>query len=393
MELPSQAPAATLVFQTMLAHGPLTRAEISRRTGLSSGAVTKAASPLLEDGWIVELGHPQGERSSGRPATLVAVRAERASFLGIKITGDELIGVLTDLTATTLATKRMRLDSRDVGSVVRSIGQLAKRLTDAPASRRAGPVHSLGLALSGDVDRADGVVHHSPFLNWHAVPLARLVTESIGLTTVIENDVRALTVAEQWFGIGAGTASFALVTIGAGIGCGMALDGHVVTGAHGVSGEIGHLPVGAVERVCTCGNVGCVEAVASTQAIVEQARAATGDHRLSMKDAVRLAHAHDPAVREVFARAGHAIGLAIASVANLIGPERIIISGEGVASYELFAEQIRQTFAAQAFGAASECELIARPLPFEEWARGGAAVAARGLVAPVRPPRPPNGDG
>ena len=69
----------------------------------------------------------------------------------------------------------------------------------------------------------------------------------------------------------------------------------------------------------------------------------------------------------------------------MIGPERIIISGEGVASYDLFARQIRETFAAQAFGAAKDSEIIVRPLPFEEWARGGAAVAALRLVAPARP--------
>jgi predicted NBD/HSP70 family sugar kinase len=374
----------------MLTHGPLTRAEISRRTGLSSGAVTKAATPLLDDGWIVELGRPSGDdHPTGRPATLVAVRAERASFLGIKVTGDELIGVLTDLTATPIATRRARLDSRDVGSVVRAIAHLAGRLVSAPRSRRAAGIHGLGVTISGDVDRITGAVRHSPFLNWHGVPLARLVEAATGTSTVIENDVRALTIAEQWFGAGAGVTSFALVTIGTGIGCGLSIDGHVVTGAHGVSGEIGHLPVGATDRTCTCGNTGCVEAVASTQAIIEQTRQATGDPRLSMMDAVRLAHKGDPAVRTVFTRAGHALGMAIASVANLIGPERIIISGEGVASYDLFAEQIQQTFAARAFGAVAECELIVRPLPFEEWARGGAAVAAQQLVAPEKPTRRP----
>jgi predicted NBD/HSP70 family sugar kinase len=368
----------------MLTHGPLTRAEISRRTGLSSGAVTKAATPLLDDGWIVERGRPAGDdRPTGRPATLVAVRPERASFLGVKVTGDELIGVLTDLTAKPIATRRARLDSRDVGSVVRAIAQLVGRLVAEPRAQGAAEIHGLGVTISGDVDRATGVVHHSPFLNWHGVPLAKLVEAATGTPTVIENDVRALTVAEQWFGAGAGTSSFALVTIGTGIGCGLSIDGHVVAGAHGVSGEIGHLPVGAVDRMCTCGNTGCVEAVASTQAIIEQARQATGDPRLSMTAAVRLAHNGDPAVRTVFTRAGHALGLAIASVANLIGPERIIISGEGVASYDLFAEQIQQTFAACAFGAAADCLLIVRPLPFEEWARGGAAVAAQQLVTPV----------
>jgi predicted NBD/HSP70 family sugar kinase len=228
------------------------------------------------------------------------------------------------------------------------------------------------VTISGDVDHEAGMVHYSPFLNWRGVPLAELVEKATGLPVVIENDVRALTVAEQWFGAGAGIRSFAVVTVGTGVGCGVSVNGQVIEGAHGVAGEIGHLPVGGTDRMCTCGNTGCVEAVAATQPIVEQARQVTGNPRLSMNEAIRLAHKGDPEVRAIFARAGHALGLAIASVANLIGPERIIISGEGVASYDLFA-------------AAADCEIIVRPLPFEEWARGGAAVAALRLVAPARP--------
>jgi len=378
--LPSQAPATVLVLRTMLAHGPLTRAEVVRRTGLSSGAVTKAAAPLLDDGWIVELGRPTGDHLTGRPATLVAVRPERASFVGVKVTADETIGVLTDLTATPIATRRSTLDSRDVDSVVTAIARLVRRLTGPDHA----PVHGLGVTISGDVDRQTGTVHHSPFLDWHGIPLARLVETATGIPTLIENDVRALAVAEQWFGAGAGLSSFALVTVGTGIGCAMSIDGRVVSGAHGVAGEVGHLPLGGLDRLCTCGNRGCVEAVASTRAIVEQAREAAGDPELTMARAVKLAHDGDPAVRAVFARAGHAVGLAMASVANLIGPERIIISGEGVSAYDLFADQIRQTFTARAFGAAKDCELIVRPLPFEEWARGGAAVAAQLLVTPGR---------
>lgn len=368
----------------MLAHGPLSRAEAGRRTGLSPGAVTKAATPLLEDGWIEEIGPQAGERAAGRPATLLALRAERAGFLGVKVTAEELFGVRTDLTARPLATRRAALDSQDVGSVVLAIGQLVRRLTSGQAARGAPDVHGLGVAISGDVDGSTGVVHRSPFLNWQGVPLARLVEEATGLPTVIENDVRALTVAEQWSGAGAGLSSFAVITVGTGIGAGLSIGGRVVSGAHGVAGEVGHLPVRGAERMCTCGNIGCVESVAATQAIVEQARQASGDAKLTMADAVRLARAGDAAVRAVFTRAAHALGLAIAAVANLIGPERIIISGEGVAFYDLYAEQMRATFNAQAFGAAKDCDLIVRPLPFEEWARGGAAVAAQNLVSPSR---------
>jgi predicted NBD/HSP70 family sugar kinase len=384
MELRSRPPAVAHVLQTVLVHGPLTRTEIGQHTGLSSGAVTKAATPLLEDGWIAELARPVVDRPAGRPATLVAVRGERASFLGVKVTADELIGVRVDLTGKPLAARRARFDSRDVDSVVRAIARLVRPLVAAPRAAQAAEIHGLGVTISGDVDRETGSVHHSPFLNWHGVPLAQLVENATGLPTVIENDVRALTVAEQWFGAGAGVASFAVVTVGTGIGCGLFVNGHVIPGAHGVAGEIGHLPVGGADRMCTCGNIGCVEAVAATQSIVEQARQATGNMRLSMTEAVRLAHDGNPAVRAIFTRAGHALGLALASVANLIGPELIIISGEGVASYDLFAEQIRKTFTAQAFGAAADCKIIVRPLPFEEWARGGAAVAALRLVVPTR---------
>ena len=399
MTLSDQPPAAALVFQTLLAHGPLTRAETGRRTGLSPGAVTKVATPLLTDGWITELAEPAPKRATGRPATLIAVRGERARFIGVKVTADELIGVVADLTARPLVTRRAVLDSRDVGTVVLAIARLVEELRAAVAvghdgsghdsgghdsGGHDGGIHSIGVTISGDVDGQTGVVQYSPFLNWHRVALAQLVETATSIPTVIENDVRALTVTEQWFGAGAGLSSFALITVGAGIGCGLSIGGRVVSGAHGVSGEVGHLPVSGTERTCTCGNTGCVEAVASTHAITEQARSATGDPGLTMTQAVRLAHAGDPAVRAVFTRAGHALGLAIASVANLIGPERIIISGEGVATYDLFADQVRETFAARAFGAAAECDLLLRPLPFEEWARGGAAVAAQHLFAPPK---------
>ncbi|MFJ2418912.1 ROK family transcriptional regulator [Streptomyces brevispora] len=385
MNLSRQPPSAALVLQTLLTQGPLTRAELGRRAGLSSGAVTKVSAPLLDDGWLTELG-PSGDRQPGRPATLVGVRPERARFIGIKITSDELIGMLVDLTAAPLTTHRTPLRSRDVGTVVRAVARLVGTLS-GPAGKgkgESGPaVHSIGVTVSGDVDGLSGTVRYSPFLDWHGVRLAALVEEATGIPAVIDNDVRALTVAEQWFGAGVGLSSFALVTVGAGVGCGMSVEGRVISGAYGVSGELGHLPVGSGDRVCTCGNTGCVEAVASTQAIVDQVQEQTGDADLSLADAVRLARAGDATARAVFTRAGRALGLGIASVANLIGPERIIISGEGVAAYDLFADEIRRAFADRAFGAAARCELVVRPLPFETWARGGAAMAAHRLFAPL----------
>jgi predicted NBD/HSP70 family sugar kinase len=379
--VPLDSPAAARVFVAVLTEGPLSRVDVGRRTGLSSGAVSRAVRPLLDAGYLVERADGRAGAGLGRPANPLEVDSDRAFFVGIKVTGDELIGVVTDLRARIRSVRHLPLRARDVDTVVTAAGRVVNEL-QAAAGGLGRAVRQLGLAVSGDVDSASGLVRYSPFLGWRDVPLAALAERATGLATVVENDVRALTVAEQWFGAGVGASTFALVTVGAGIGCGLVVNGAVVSGAHGVAGELGHVPIETEGPPCHCGGRGCVEAIAADPAIVRQVRAATRVPDLTAEDAVALARAGDGPSRAVFARAGHAIGLALAAVANLVGPERIVISGEGLAAYDLLEDQIREAFAAQAFGAVARCELIVRPLPFEEWARGAAAVAIQRLVAP-----------
>jgi hypothetical protein len=96
---------------------------------------------------------------------------------------------------------------------------------------------------------------------------------------------------------------------------------------------------------------------------------------------VRVKITGDELIGAIFARGGNAIGTGIAAVANLVGPARIVVSGEGLAAYDLFETHIRAGFERQAFGAAVDCPLSIRPLPFEEWARGAAVVSIQSLVA------------
>jgi len=376
---PLTTPAATVVFTVVLTHGPVSRVEIARRTGLSSAAVTKAARPFIAAGYLEELGAITGP-TAGRPPNPLAVRGDREFFTGVKITDDELIGVVTDLRAEVQASMHRPLTGTSVDRVVADLaGIVADLLATSPTFGER--CHSLGLAMSGDVDRTAGLIRYSPFLGWRHVPLAELASAATGLDVTVENDVKSLTIAEQWFGEGIGASSFAVVTLGVGIGCGLVINDQVVPGAYGVAGEIGHVPVGGDEPECHCGGRGCVEAIAGTASIVQAVRASTGDPALEIGDAIAVAHAGDPAARAVFARAGRAIGLAMAAMANTVGPERIIITGDlaGLAAYDLFEQGIREAFADQAFGAAADCKLILRPLPFEQWARGAAAVAIERL--------------
>ena len=380
---PVAGATGSLVFTTVLTGGPLSRADVAVRTGLSAAAVTKAMKPLADAGYLVEVeeaAEDQGARRVGRPATPVRVHAERCYFAGVKVTGDELIGVVTDLQATVCAVRHRPLRSGAVEDVVTELAALVSDLLDESDSYRAS-FGGLGVSVGGDVDPESGMVRYSPFLGWRQVPVVDLVAAATGLPVRLENDVRALTVAEQWFGSGVGAGSFAVVTVGTGIGCGLFVNDRVVSGAHGVAGEIGHLPVDKDGPRCHCGNRGCVEAIAGNSAILDQIRETAGVEVSDLASAIELAR-NDPAARRVFAVAGHAIGMALAAVANFVGPERIVISGEGLAAYDLFSEQIRTTFAEHAFGAAGDCDLIIRPLSFDDWARGAAAVAIQRFIAP-----------
>jgi predicted NBD/HSP70 family sugar kinase len=378
--LPPASPAAIDVLTRILTSGPIPRVEIARQTGLSQAAVTKAVAPLIDAGFVALDGTRGRPDAPGRPVTPLRVVADAVTAIGVKVTADEAIGVATDFRATILDTEHRRMPRHTPGQVVRTVqavtSTLLRRLGD-----QAGQLVGVGVSVSGDVDTAHGLVRDSPRLGWRDVALRGLLEERLGRPVRIDNDVHALTVAEQWFGVGSSDVdSFVIVTIGSGIGCGLYLNGDVVNGSFGVAGEIGHLPLADQGLTCECGRIDCVETIASSAAIVRAVRAATGRADLDMDAVVELAHAGQPDAVAAFDRAATAIGRAIAVVANLTGPEVVVIEGEAVADFDVYETTVRKTFAAQAFGAAAQCRLELRPHTFDAWARGAAASVIRSFV-------------
>ncbi|MCU1658627.1 MAG: transcriptional regulator, partial [Pseudonocardiales bacterium] len=308
-------------------------------------------------------------------------------------TAAELIGVVTDLRAVVLESRHVALPvieepghhahTVDPDDVITAVAELVRLLRKSHPDRAAGLAH-VGVAVSGDVDEVTGTVRFSPLLGWRGISLADRLAAATGLPVSVENDVRALTVAEQWFGVGVGCSSFAVITAGTGVGCGLVVGGELVTGAAGVSGELGHLPIDPRGPECHCGGTGCVEAIIGESALLNRIAEVAGEPVRSWPDAVGLADGpRGPEIRAVFADAGRILGLAIASVANLVGPQRIVLTGEALVAYDLLAEAMHSAYAAQCFGAA-RAELVVRRLQFEHWARGAAALAIARLISPAR---------
>lgn len=363
------------VFETVLTRGPLSRRDTARLTGLSPAAVTNLVKPMISHGYLVERDREAGV--PGRPQIPLQVDAKRHYAIGIKLMRGELVGVIADLHAELQSSTRLKFDDPSPAGVVDAIASLTETLlSSSPQARDR--LLGIGIGLGGHVDGPRGLVVQAPFLEWHDVPLRKLVAERLGVEVVLENDVNALALAEQWFGPGSAYDSFAVVTLGVGIGCALVMDGKLWRGVGGSAGELGHMVVAPDGPLCHCGKRGCLEATVGDEGLVEMMTARSGRRYTAVSQVIAAAYSGDGHARAVFAEAGTSVGRAIATVLNLLNPPLVILSGEGLAASDLFIDALRTELARDSFStAAKDCTLLIRVLPDETWARGAAATMLR----------------
>lgn len=363
------------VFEAVLTRGPLSRRDAARLTGLSAASVTKLVKPMISHGYLIENVREAGV--PGRPQIPLQVDASRHHAVGIKLMDGEIVGVVADLHAEVQSSHRMKYRDTTPEGVLSAIDEMTGILLQrTPVERER--LLGIGIGLGGHVNGATGVVVESPFLGWRDVPLRQLVADRMNLPVVIENDVNTLAVAEQWFGAGSSFPSFALVTIGVGVGCALVLDGQLWRGVSGAAGEFGHMVVDPEGPECHCGKKGCLEAVVGDAAIAGAMSAAAGRRITKVSQVVVRAHAGDLDAQQVFTQAGLALGRAIAALLNLLNPPLVILSGEGITASDLFIDALRAELDRDAFSTtAGDCTVLVRPLPDETWARGAAATMLR----------------
>ncbi len=363
----------------VLRHGPLSRSELARRLDLSAGSLTRLSRPLIESGILVEPDEPHAT-AAGRPARPLVVATGDDHFIGVRLTGEHAWAVLTNLRAEPLAHLEAPLASHDPHEVVETVASLTRQLTGG-----AGTITGLGLGLGGQVV-ADGIVSRAPYLGWTDVPLGPALSTATGLPVTVENDVVALTTAENWFGAGRRERSLAVVTIGTGIGCGLIYGGNVVTGAAAGLGLVAHLPLGLPGPVCWEGHRGCAAAVLADGCILAQA-SSTLQRRVDHDELVDLVITGEHAgVNRIAEDVAVGLGRLIAIVTNVSLAPLVVISGEGLVLAELLQHRVRREVAAYRDHDAPQVELVFQPSAGSRWARGAAASAIQQYVSPGTEP-------
>lgn len=364
------------VLNTIKTWGPLSRTEIAKRTGLSAATITTIAAELLESNLVFE--KEAGDSSGGRKPILLALNPRGGYVIGAKLTEDHISAALTDLEATVLDKRTIPLAEVSQAAVLESFCQVINHMLEMNAIDRR-RFYGIGVGLAGIVDPARGLLRQSPIFGWDKVLLANLLYNSVEAPVYIDNDVNTLTLTELWFGRGQGIDNFLTVTIGRGVGLGIVLGGKLYSGARGGAGEFGHTVVDPGGPLCACKKRGCLETYVSDPALVRQAQEA-GLPVVSAEGLVHLAEAGDEIARVVLVHAGEILGRAIANLVNVLVPQLIILSGEGVRAGEwLFAPMRRslQEFVLPALR--SDVDLQIDVWDEYAWARGAAGLVLRHL--------------
>jgi N-acetylglucosamine repressor len=370
------------------------RLDLARKTGLSPALITIIVRNLIAMRLVNEA--PAVSSLVGRKPIPLEFRADAGYLIGVDIGSFYSHVVIADMKGrvvhgeqieTGIPEGRVRVLQRVFDSV---------RQTIAASNVTHEAILGMGIAHSGVIDTEKGLVLSFPrpgqMAQWKNVPLQAIFEEEFHLPCLLEDSVRTMATAERHFGLGREVDDFLFVEAGMGIGAAIFIDGKLYRGGGGKAGEFGHITVDENGPLCSCGNNGCLESVASCAAIIQAGRLAIergvdskirdlarGDlSRISIEVIAQAAAENDSLAFRVLQEAGTHIGQGLADLVNLLNP-RLIIFGGGLfrAAPHLLSDPLRRIIRQRALEKSSnDVQLRVSPLGREAGALGAARMIA-----------------
>ncbi|WP_147104201.1 ROK family transcriptional regulator [Nesterenkonia populi] len=381
-----EANLLVLTEEIFAAAEPLSRADLSIRTGMTRSTVSRLVDELLAAG-IVREGSPVVGGARGRPAVPLTPARKTLAGLGVEVNVNFMAARALDLTGAVLSEEIIEGDYRDSdpAQVLGSAGALAGRVAAAAQQTGARVVGTVA-AIPGLVAGDERSLLYAPNLGWKSVDVIDAFgagwPERPGFALVVnEAKLAALAVAEELTAEDLTEQTFIYLSAQAGIGSAVVVDGLVDPGPHGWAGEIGHLTVEPSGPQCSCGSTGCLEVYAGKHSLLQAAGLSpTG----TAEDLVSLTEGDDDAAaqaRAAVAQAGEALGVALSGAVNLVDVHDVVLGGEFAPLTDLLRScieaQLRQRVLAAEF-----CEFRVRESRsgLSPAASGGALRALRAVI-------------
>lgn len=337
----------SIILNLIHAKQPISRVEITHKTGLQVSTVTVITKRLIEKGLIYE--HGLAPSNGGRKPRLLALRAEKACAFGIDIGVTETTLAIGDFNGSIIHQKVFPT-GRKPGPFIDKLVDRVGRLVES--QRGKCEFEGIGVSATGIIDSAGGRIIFSPNLGWKEVDLRAAFEERLQLPVYIENDARASALSEVWQGNGkhAGIMNLVFVTVNEGIGTGVILNGQLFRGATGGAGEFGHISLDQNGPLCNCGNRGCWELYSSDRATVQRfidlSRRGKGSDteedfsQTTMRSLVALATSGNKAALSSIKTTAKYLSYGIANIVNSLNPEMVVVGGGITSAWPLIESLI-----------------------------------------------------
>lgn len=329
------------IMRALRRQGRISRGEVSSITGWSKAKASQEIRSLVDKGYLVEVG--EGVSQGGRKPRLLRINNQLGYVAGIDIGATSLDIALADVTGLILQRCSEPTDVHLRPETV--LGRCSELLLELIKRQGTAPDHLLGIGVGvpGPVDFARGVLVAPPLMpEWENFPIRDFFKKTFPFAfVVVDNDVNIMALGEQRAGDGAGIDHFIFVKIGTGIGAGIISNGKIHRGSDGCAGDIGHICVDKEGPLCTCGNKGCLEAMAAGPAIasraLEAARSGISPTLSQMREAnggvIRPEDVNaacregDQAALDIIRDSGQMIGDVLAGLVNFFNPSHIFVGG------------------------------------------------------------------
>jgi predicted NBD/HSP70 family sugar kinase len=326
------------------------RADLSRITGLSRSTVSAIVDDLIDGNLVREVG--AGDSRGGRRPTLLEFNDDAHALVGVEMGASHVAVFVTNLRAKVRTHKERR---HPVVTEPTSTMKLIEELIDealAEARLRPRELLGIGVAVPCPLDLRNPE-HLCPQLMpaWDGIAVTGTLARRYGCAVAMDNDANLGALAERWWGVGRSGEDLTYIKIATGVGAGHIIAGEVYRGSNGTAGEIGHIAIDLHGPPCRCGLRGCLAALVGAQALhdrVDQMIAAGADSILSRRERtvenlVEAARQGDRLARDVLGETGGYLGVAVASLLNLLNPAIVVVGGPLVGAGDLLLGRIRDT--------------------------------------------------
>ncbi|MDO3679725.1 ROK family transcriptional regulator [Paenibacillus ehimensis] len=342
-----------LVLDTIRHHFPISRADISVKTGLNKTTVSSLVNELIESHFVTEIG--LGESSGGRKPMMLLFNQRAGYALGVDLGVNYMLAMVTDLGGTVVKEKKIEMTDLSVETVTEKLKKCIHSLIKKTPASPYGII-GIGVGVPGLVDD-QGNILSAPNLGWTDVPLQNMLQQEFNLPIAIDNEANVGALGEKEFGAGRSVSNMIYLSVGIGIGAGIILNDALYRGVSGFSGEVGHMTLAQDGPLCGCGSRGCWETFASEKALLQQAKSLQlVDEKIQVADAIdkinlntllHLAKRGNRPVMELFANTGHWLGVGITNLVNVFNPGLIVIGNRMSLASEWIAGSVRETLNSQ----------------------------------------------